>query len=344
MSAVLALAATGDTPLVDTELDLELEYGVPGAVWVPGYRLTYRQDGDDGRLVLRASVAQRTGEDWTGVRVAFATADLRRRTDLPVLRSIRIGRRQPAPAPSGWREPPRGLADLFADYDAARPRGEATAMAGAGPLGESVGGAVPPPPPSPGYEGAAAPVLPAPGGPSPAPPGRLPEPPRPARSRGAAGGRPRGFAPAAPTAPGRPAPESEPAAETAAGAPRPAAADLDYAALLLHGPEEPDTRRGLLRVGSPSDPVTAEYRRRAEAVSALPLPGHAVRPRESAGSFDHRFDARWTTDGRPGLHPGGEGPGLRPLRACRVAFGRQLRAGDDAGARVSRPARCAPER
>lgn len=37
--------------------------------------------------------------------------------------------------------------------------------------------------------------------------------------------------------------------------------------------------------------MTAEYRRRAEAVASLPLPGHAVRPRESAGSFDHRFDA-----------------------------------------------------
>jgi uncharacterized protein (TIGR02231 family) len=42
--------------------------------------------------------------------------------------------------------------------------------------------------------------------------------------------------------------------------------------------------------------VTAEYRRRAEAVAALPLPEHAVRPRESAGSFDHRFDAAARAD------------------------------------------------
>ncbi|MGC2999502.1 DUF4139 domain-containing protein, partial [Streptomyces sp. G35A] len=104
------------------EVEVELEYGVPGAVWVPAYRLTYRQGDDDGRLLLRASVAQRTGEDWTGVRVALATADLRRRTDLPRLRSVRIGRRQPAPAPSGWREPPAGLTGLFAGYDAAGPR------------------------------------------------------------------------------------------------------------------------------------------------------------------------------------------------------------------------------
>lgn len=88
------------------EVELELEYGVPGAVWVPTYRLGHRQGADSGHLVLRASVAQRTGEDWTGVRIALATADLRRRTDLPRLRSVRIGRSQPAPAPSGWREPP----------------------------------------------------------------------------------------------------------------------------------------------------------------------------------------------------------------------------------------------
>ncbi|MER5811715.1 DUF4139 domain-containing protein, partial [Streptomyces sp. NPDC002033] len=103
----------------DAEVELELEYGVPGAVWVPTYRLTHRQGEDGGRLVLRASVAQRTGEDWTGVRIALATADLRRRTDVPALRSVRIGRRQPAPPPSGWREPPAGLAGLFAGYEAA---------------------------------------------------------------------------------------------------------------------------------------------------------------------------------------------------------------------------------
>ncbi|MCP8713033.1 DUF4140 domain-containing protein, partial [Streptomyces sp. AC04842] len=106
------------------EAEVETEYGVPGAVWVPTYRLTHRQGEVNGRLLLRASVAQRSGEDWTGVRIAFATADLRRRTDLPRLRSVRIGRSQPAPAPSGWREPPAGLTDLFAGYDAAGPRPE----------------------------------------------------------------------------------------------------------------------------------------------------------------------------------------------------------------------------
>ncbi|MFG2332629.1 DUF4139 domain-containing protein, partial [Streptomyces sp. NPDC048604] len=158
------------------EVGLELEYGVPGAVWVPAYRLTYRQGDGAGRLVLRASVAQRTGEDWTGVQLALATADLRRRTDLPRLRSVRIGRRQPAPAPSGWREPPAGLTGLFSGYEAAGPRpagpgrvgGWAVAAATAEFTADAAEGSAPPPPPPP-------PPPPAP----PPPPGRGPAaPPR----------------------------------------------------------------------------------------------------------------------------------------------------------------------
>ncbi|MFD9324145.1 DUF4139 domain-containing protein, partial [Streptomyces sp. NPDC060053] len=183
VSAVLTLDGTGDA-------EVELEYGVPGAVWVPTYRLTYRQDDSSGRLVLRASVAQRTGEDWTGVRIALATADLRRRTDLPRLRSLRIGRRQPAPPPSGWREPPTGLADLFAGYDVAPLRPAATASPltpGGGPVAAAAGfasGPVPPTQPAPqGYGESLAAAPPAYGAPSPpmqmAPPGYGAPPPVP---------------------------------------------------------------------------------------------------------------------------------------------------------------------
>ena len=146
--AVLTLDGRSDAG----EVELELEYGVPGAVWVPAYRLTHRQGDDSGNLVLRASVAQRTGEDWTGVRIALATADLRRRTDLPRLRSVRIGRTQPAPAPSGWREPPAGLGDLFSGFDAAGPapvRASEAAVAGGwvGSVADAPPGPVPPPAP-----------------------------------------------------------------------------------------------------------------------------------------------------------------------------------------------------
>jgi hypothetical protein len=308
--AVLTLDGTGDA-----EVELELEYGVPGAVWVPAYRLTHRQGDGSGRLVLRASVAQRTGEDWTGVRIALATADLRRRTDLPRLRSIRIGRSQPAPAPSGWREPPAGLVDLFSGYDAAGPGPATTAApaavgAGSAPVGAAGGsasGPVPPPPPPPpapqGYGGPPA-AVPVPGGADGAPPevfgGVMPALAQPAGSRPGArprtGGRSFAGAPAAmaPAAPGLAAPPPPPA--PVAGPPQPSGAELDYAALVLCGPDEQGGRRGRLFPDSPFDPVAAEYRRRSEAVAALPLPGQAVRPRESAGSFDHRFDATARAD------------------------------------------------
>ncbi|MEU3693625.1 DUF4139 domain-containing protein [Streptomyces narbonensis] len=287
---------------VEGEVEVEVEYGVPGAVWVPTYRLRHRQGDGNGRLVLRASVAQRTGEDWTGVRVALATADLRRRTDLPQLRSIRVGRRQEAPAPSGWREPPAGLADLFSGYDAAgsRPAVSGSVTWGGAAVGGAPGSAPPPPPPAPsmpamgsmpqGYGGAPG-ALPVPGGPA----------------RGSSEERQRSFA-GAPARPARKAPPGPPAPGAPAGArptpppapvngpPRPSGAELDYASLVLSGPEEQGSRRGRLFPDAPFDPVAAEYRRRAEAVAALPLPGHARRPRESAGSFDHRFDAAARAD------------------------------------------------
>ncbi|WP_338498234.1 DUF4139 domain-containing protein [Streptomyces sp. SJL17-4] len=350
VSAVLTLvAAGGDTgtegaleteaeggPRADaepesSELRLELEYGVPGAVWVPAYRLTHRQGDGTGRLVLRASVAQRTGEDWTGVRIALATADLRRRTDLPKLRSIRIGRRQAAPAPSGWREPPAGLADLFAGYVAAGPRPLAPrapgAAAGAAAPWDGValpvaagGGLVPdavpmpppltaggPPVPPPAPQGYGAPPPPAGGYGSPPEDVRREAAPAfahrsPAQPAGMPRGRGEAFAGApapaamAPAAPAPPGAAAAPPPPPPPGPPRPSGDELDYAALVLSGPDEPSARRGRLFPASPFDAVATEYRRRADAVASLPLPGHAVRPRESAGSFDHRFDAAARAD------------------------------------------------
>ncbi|MGW4024021.1 DUF4139 domain-containing protein [Streptomyces sp. NPDC005009] len=299
MCAVLTLDGADDA-----EVELEVEYGVPGAVWVPAYRLTHREGESDGSLVLRASVAQRTGEDWTGVRIALATADLRRRTDLPRLRSVRVGRSQSAPAPSGWREHPAGLTDLFAGYDTAGPRPDTRpapdAVAGA------ASGPVPPPPPvplpedasRPAFGGAVAQVRGRPGG-GPRTAARRAAPAAPA-APGAAPAAPAAFGAAPPPPAASAAPAAAPPPVPVAGPPQPDGAELDYSALVLCGPDEPGGRRGRLFPGSGSgsgfDPVTAEYRRRAETVGALPLPGHAVRPRESAGSFDHRFDAAAPAD------------------------------------------------
>src|SRR5699024_673542 len=100
---------------------------------------------------------------------------------------------------------------------------------------------------------------------------------------------PAAMAPMVPAAPGQAAPPPAPPVEM--GPPQPSGAELDYAALVLSGADEPEGRRGRLFSHAPYDPVAVEYRRRADSVASLPMPGHAVRPRESAGSFDHRFDA-----------------------------------------------------
>ncbi|MFB8407146.1 DUF4139 domain-containing protein, partial [Streptomyces sp. NPDC055912] len=108
--------------------------------------------------------------------------------------------------------------------------------------------------------------------------------PAPAAMAPAASAPPAGAAPAPPPPPPPPGP------------PRPSGDELDYAALVMSGPDEPSARRGRLFPAPSSDAVAAEYRRRAGTVASLPLPGHAVRPRESAGSFDHRFDAAARAD------------------------------------------------
>jgi hypothetical protein len=115
-AAVITLSAAS---AAEGETRLMLEYAVRGARWVPGYELRMPRSLDGGTLRMRASVLQRTGEDWQNVKLSLSTAELNRRADVPELKALRIGRRQPPPARSGWREPPPGLDELFTGYDAA---------------------------------------------------------------------------------------------------------------------------------------------------------------------------------------------------------------------------------
>ncbi|WBP86377.1 mucoidy inhibitor MuiA family protein [Kitasatospora cathayae] len=342
-TVVLTLTTTGTGT---EQIELELEYGVPAARWVPAYRLSHRTGSDTAHLVLRAAVAQHTGEDWTGVRLALSTADLDRRTDLPRLASLRIGRSQPAPPPSGWREPPAGLSDLFTGYDAAaadrpattrpgapipvaalsapepalrraprvggaRPAGaqpdfrpdEAAPAAPAGPAGPSGGGGgggslsvqepVPSPPP-PGFAGYGAPPVtsapPTPSTPSaPTAPAPMPQAPGGTPMPQSYGGAPPRTARRRATAP------PPPTALT------PDTVLLDYPDLRLAGPDDTTDRRGTLRP-DPARVERAELARFAPGgpegarLRDLPLPRHAVPPRRSAGSFDHRFDAAAPAD------------------------------------------------
>ncbi|ABF88885.1 conserved hypothetical protein [Myxococcus xanthus DK 1622] len=115
----VVLTLSGPLP-ADPGARLALEYAVQGARWVPTYDLRLPRTLEEGTLRMRASVLQRTGEDWTGVKLAVSTADLARHAEVPELKALRIGRHQPAPARSGWREAPPGLDELFAGYDATR--------------------------------------------------------------------------------------------------------------------------------------------------------------------------------------------------------------------------------
>ncbi|MFE6871352.1 DUF4139 domain-containing protein [Kitasatospora sp. NPDC057692] len=321
-TALLTLTAPAAPEDAPTELDIELEYTVRTARWVPSYRLSYRQGADTGHLLLRASVAQQTGEDWTGVRLALSTADLDRRTDLPRLRSLRIGRSQPPPPPSGWREPPAGLADLFTGYDAAGPAPIEPGRL----LGGAAGGgtfAAEPRLSVPVAPVAAAAPLPPPAA-APRPPGG----PARARARGGLRSADEPFEPFEPFESIEPFGQAEQAAFAGYGAPPPAPGGagpgfgeevrarrvapapptapsgppvpdeqlLDYPVLELSGPDAAPGRRGTLH----HPPLRAHRRpaaaRPAPGLPGLPLPHHAVPPRVSAGSFDHRFDAAAPAD------------------------------------------------
>ncbi|MER6400831.1 DUF4139 domain-containing protein, partial [Kitasatospora sp. NPDC001603] len=73
--------------------------------------------------------------------------------------------------------------------------------------------------------------------------------------------------------------------------PAPGATLLDYPTLVLAGPDEPAAPRGTLHPTAPTRPTPT-----GSTLSGLPLPRHAVPPRASAGSFDHRFDAAAPAD------------------------------------------------
>jgi len=123
----VVLTLSGPLP-ADQGAQLALDYAVQGARWVPTYDLRLPRTLEEGALRMRASVLQRTGEDWTGVRLSVSTADLARNAEVPELKALRIGRHQPPPARSGWREPPPGLDELFAGYDATRTPAPAPAI------------------------------------------------------------------------------------------------------------------------------------------------------------------------------------------------------------------------
>lgn len=69
---------------------------MPGARWVPSYQLKLERGLTGGQLLLRAAVAQQTGEDWNDVQLALSTASLARRTDVPELKTLKSAVDKPA--------------------------------------------------------------------------------------------------------------------------------------------------------------------------------------------------------------------------------------------------------
>jgi hypothetical protein len=113
-AAVIRLESRGAT---SGPLRLRLTYFVAGARWAPAYTVRLDRTMTEATLELRAMVGQSSGEDWTDVALTLSTASPQQWTELPELRAQKIGRAQPEPAKTGWRPPPIGAQELYADYD-----------------------------------------------------------------------------------------------------------------------------------------------------------------------------------------------------------------------------------
>ncbi|MBI5515414.1 MAG: DUF4139 domain-containing protein [Deltaproteobacteria bacterium] len=339
--AVLRLAGSGAVA------SLSLTYAVPAARWWPVYTLRLSDAGKRARWIHEALVAQRSGEDWTGVALALSTADMVFDARLPTLPSLRLGRAQP-PSRSGWREPPADLDRLFVAYDkglAPPPHGALSLEEPGRPL------AKPRPRPAPsgpgGFQAMDSLRRAEPEAPKEAPaderalgddldddlmmpvaPLSMGAPKGGGLLSGLLGGG-GGGAPMAPRAKAKrdegrrvldasgmtraggylPGPSSASEEPSEPGALEPSQGWQDYDRLRLAGPEERGSRGRLRRVED-----TASAALRAQALAALEgasAPERARDPLQSRGLFDHRYEAEGKCDvpSDGGLHrvPLGEG-------------------------------------
>jgi hypothetical protein len=115
-TAIVRLSYEGE-PSTLAGQRLIVEYFVPGARWTPTYVCRLDSAGNQAAIAVRALICQRTGEDWSGVRLELSTAEPMAWCELPELPSLRLGRAQPMLKKSGWRLPPVGAEILFEDFD-----------------------------------------------------------------------------------------------------------------------------------------------------------------------------------------------------------------------------------
>lgn len=115
-TVVVRLSYEGERSTVEGH-QLIVEYFVPGARWTPTYVCRLDSVGNQATIAVRSLICQRTGEDWSGVRLELSTAEPLAWCELPELPSLRLGRAQPMLRQSGWRLPPVGAQILFEDFD-----------------------------------------------------------------------------------------------------------------------------------------------------------------------------------------------------------------------------------
>lgn len=94
------------------EVRVQVSYRIAGARWSPAYQLDADAQLTQGRLVLRASVAQATGEDWRGVDLRLSSSTSHRAVAMPALLPFRMGAAPPLPPPA-WRAPAEDFESLF---------------------------------------------------------------------------------------------------------------------------------------------------------------------------------------------------------------------------------------
>ena len=297
--AIIRVEAEGD-------IEVRLSYRIQGATWTPAYALHADATFRRGRLVLRALVAQATGEDWSDVKVSLSTAPCSRRVGLPLLPALRLGSVQ-RDTKSPWRPLPVDLDALFptelGSQATASPNSSPTSSRSRAPVEDDlhVGGPVPM---SAGYGGG--------GG----PPNEVSAEEAPARAKSKK--RRKSARPA-------PAPQLAAASMAFGGAPPPAGLSdqsssapgplavstdaLNYPNLRLQGWESPQRGRlspldlGALaqEAGLPAEAATRVVRRRrslaqaATDVKRITLPAHHVLP-EPINGADFRYDAHEQTD------------------------------------------------
>ncbi|MBE9129015.1 MULTISPECIES: DUF4139 domain-containing protein [unclassified Coleofasciculus] len=114
-TVIVRLSYEGEQIIIEPQL--VVEYFVPGARWTPSYVCRLDSANNTAAIAVRAFLCQRTGEDWSGVRLELSTAEPMNWCELPELPSLRLGCAQPVQKKSGWRLPPVGAETLFQDYD-----------------------------------------------------------------------------------------------------------------------------------------------------------------------------------------------------------------------------------